>query len=190
MNEADYIKERLSMREVVEYYGFNINRSGYIQCPFHNEKTASLKVYESRSGHTGWHCFGCGVGGSSIDFAMKLFNLSYRQALLRLDTDFRLGLYSVKADRAEQSEAVKKRQEAKKAEQEREKEFQKMVKKYWLYRDTMEAQQPYFNGNESVYPPLYVEAAKNLVVVEFWLDNCLEGGERDRQRFNSSLHAR
>lgn len=118
---AERIKERLTAREVVEFYGFHIDRAGYIQCPFHTgDDHGSLKVYEG--GKTGWHCFGCGAGGSVIDFVMRLFNLNFRQAVLRLNTDFNLGLTREKASKAERSAILeqRRREAARRAELEAE----------------------------------------------------------------------
>ncbi|MEI6853732.1 MAG: CHC2 zinc finger domain-containing protein, partial [Bacteroidota bacterium] len=47
-------------------------------CPFHNEKTASFTVSPAKGF---FHCFGCGKGGSSIDFIMQHEHLSYPEAL-------------------------------------------------------------------------------------------------------------
>ena len=79
------IRQQLTMREVAELYGFTPDRNGFIKCPFHSDNHGSLKLYpEDR----GWHCFGCNAGGSVIDFVMKLFDLTFQQAVLRLDSDF------------------------------------------------------------------------------------------------------
>ena len=75
------------MTDICRKYGFEITRGGYILCPFHHEKTASLKLYPK-----GFHCFGCGAGGSVIDFAMRYFGLDFRAAAGRLNYDFGLGL--------------------------------------------------------------------------------------------------
>ena len=46
---AAEIKERLTARQVVEFYGFHPNRMGYIQCPFHTgDDHGSLKVYDGK----------------------------------------------------------------------------------------------------------------------------------------------
>ena len=74
------------MDEVVRHYGFEPNRAGFMRCPFHQgDHTASLKIY---AGDRGWHCFGCNSGGSVIDFVMRLYDINFRQAVLRLDLDF------------------------------------------------------------------------------------------------------
>ena len=116
MNEADKIKQSLTMQEVAAHYGFYPNRSGYIPCPFHNEKTASLKIYD---GQGGWHCFGCHRGGSVIDFVAEMEGLSFGVACRKIDDVFHLGLYeekSFKSRRAAETAAMKAVAERKKRE--------------------------------------------------------------------------
>ncbi|MCD3223801.1 CHC2 zinc finger domain-containing protein [Clostridium botulinum] len=61
--------------------GERFNRQGYIKCPFHNEKTPSLKIkYFPDANKERWHCFGCDDTGDAIDFIMKYKNLSYKEA--------------------------------------------------------------------------------------------------------------
>lgn len=47
-------------------------------CPFHNEKTPSFNVSQSKGIYK---CFGCGKGGSSVNFIMEHEHLSYTDAL-------------------------------------------------------------------------------------------------------------
>ena len=89
MNFAHEIKQRLSAREVFERYGFRPNYAGFACCPFHGEKTGSLKVY---GGNRGWHCFGCHKHGDIIDFVVQIFGLSFKEAIEKLNDDFSLGL--------------------------------------------------------------------------------------------------
>lgn len=86
MDAANEIKSSLSMRQVAEKYGIEIERGGFCVCPFHMEKTASLKIYNEPG--KGFCCFGCGAAGSVIDFVMKLFGIGFRQAVVRIGTDF------------------------------------------------------------------------------------------------------
>jgi DNA primase len=71
-----------STMDIVSRYGYSVNKAGYMKCPFHPDKTASLKIYP---GSRGWHCFGCQSGGSTIDFIMKIENCNFKFALDRLN---------------------------------------------------------------------------------------------------------
>lgn len=96
-SNAQVVKDALSMHQVAELYGFEPNRAGFIACPFHPaDNTPSLKVYRQPGG--GFHCHACGAGSSVIDFVMRLFDISYTQALVRLSADFGLGLTADKPD--------------------------------------------------------------------------------------------
>lgn len=91
----NYITEQIissvSMRDIAEQYGLDVTRKGVMMCPFHKEKTASLKLYPE---NRGWYCFGCGAGGSVIDFIRRYFNLSFMEAVSKINNDFGLGLES------------------------------------------------------------------------------------------------
>ena len=71
MNIFQEIKERLSLKDIVRAYGIELNRSDMCICPFHAEKTASMKIYDK-----GFRCYGCGEGGDTIEFVRKYFNLN------------------------------------------------------------------------------------------------------------------
>lgn len=83
------IKSAVPMREAAERYGLAVGRDGMALCPFHGEKTPSLKIYP---GERGFYCFGCGAGGDVVRFTALLFNLTNKQAAEKLDADFGLGL--------------------------------------------------------------------------------------------------
>ncbi|MDD4844897.1 MAG: CHC2 zinc finger domain-containing protein [Anaerotignum sp.] len=85
------IKRVLTMREVAQKYGFEIDRKGWIVCPLHNDHKPSLKLYPN---DRGWYCFACGIGGSVIDFVSHVFKLSAIEAAKKLNDDFSLGLYN------------------------------------------------------------------------------------------------
>ncbi|CAN0456181.1 unnamed protein product, partial [Discosporangium mesarthrocarpum] len=50
-------------------------------CPFHNEKTPSFTVNDDKGFY---HCFGCGVHGDVIGFAMETEGLSFPEAVEKL----------------------------------------------------------------------------------------------------------
>ena len=87
MNYAEEIKEAVTMRQAAELYGVRVNKQGYAMCPFHNEKTGSMRIYP-----TSYHCFGCGANGDVISLVRGLYNLSFIEACSKLNNDFVLGL--------------------------------------------------------------------------------------------------
>ena len=86
-NVVQIIKDRLTMCEVLECYGYEPNKKGFICCPFHLEKTPSMRIYDKD-----YHCFGCGEHGDVITFVQKLFNISFPDTLKKIDIDFGLNL--------------------------------------------------------------------------------------------------
>lgn len=88
-NIAAGIKGKVSALEAGQKFGLSPNAQGFCRCPFHEEKTASMRLYE---GDRGWYCFGCGQGGDVIDLVRRLYQINTRQAIVRLDMDFGLGL--------------------------------------------------------------------------------------------------
>ena len=89
MDFASIIKRSVYTKSAFYRYGINIDGKGFSCCPFHHEKTPSLKVYEKEKG---FHCFGCGESGDVISFVQKYFNLSFKEALQKINIDFGLGL--------------------------------------------------------------------------------------------------
>lgn len=169
---ASQIKERLTALEVVEFYGFHPNRAGFIQCPFHQgDHHGSLKVYTGSK--TGWHCFGCGAGGSVIDFVMRLFEIDFRQACLRLNADFGLGLTERCPTRAERSAILEARRREAEKRAAFEQEYRKMAAehRYWWEAKKCFAPAP----GCAAFHPLYIEALKRLPYLEYWLDEYVGG---------------
>lgn len=106
------VRERVSALDVAQLYGFHPNRAGFIPCPFHHERTASLKLYP---GAKGFYCFGCHTGGSVIDLVAALYDLSPLDAVKKVDTDFHLALpldrQQTPQERTEAARAAARRRE-------------------------------------------------------------------------------
>jgi len=56
-------------------------------CPFHNEKTPSFTVSDSKQFY---HCFGCGAHGTAIGFIMEYENLDFVDAIEALAAEYNL----------------------------------------------------------------------------------------------------
>jgi len=77
MIDATDIKRMVPMDTVLGWYGLTPNRSGFLACPFHEDKDPSFKVYP---GDRGWHCFSCDTGGSVIDLVMRMEGMTFQDA--------------------------------------------------------------------------------------------------------------
>lgn len=77
------IKMAVSVKEAAEYYGLEVNRGDMVCCPFHDDRTPSMKLNEDY-----FYCFGCGASGDVIDLAARLFGLSNYDAAKKLAADF------------------------------------------------------------------------------------------------------
>ena len=85
---AQTIRDTVTMEQILALYGYQ-TKHGFMVCPFHGDSDASLKVYK---GTGGWHCFGCGKGGSVIDFVMEQEGCDFRTAVIAIDKALRLSL--------------------------------------------------------------------------------------------------
>ncbi len=74
------IKRQLPIKTVLNHYNLSPDKNGMLNCPFHNDKTPSLKIYEKTNT---FHCFGCGATGDQIEFIQKKENLTKHQAILK-----------------------------------------------------------------------------------------------------------
>ena len=87
MSIFEEVKQRLNIRQVVEHYGYKVNRANQFICPFHNDHKPSASIKNDY-----FNCFVCGAGGDLITFTAKLHGLSNINACKKLDQDFHLGL--------------------------------------------------------------------------------------------------
>ncbi len=101
--KTDLIKYQNPLLPVLLRYGVEPDNKGFAHCPFHNEKTASFKVFDNNS----YYCFGCGEHGDVIDFIRKIENLSFEDACARLTGEVRYSDLR-KADKIAQHREKKK----------------------------------------------------------------------------------
>ena len=164
MDVAGEIKQRLSMGDVARHYGFTPNGGGFIACPLHREKTPSLKIYEEPG--RGFHCYGCGKGGSVIDFTMELFGLPFAAAVVRLNADFRLGLCNDHPDPRELRRLAEERLVVKREAGAREAEYMAHTREHCRLWQAKLLKAP-ANPDEP-FDAEYVEACQRLPALEEW----------------------
>ena len=176
MNFADEIKQRVSMIEMLQYYGIETNRSNFCRCPFHQEKSASFKAYP---GTRGFYCYGCNESGSVIDFSMKFFDLSFGDAIKKINEDFSLGLpIGEKLDCRKQLEMQRQAFMRKREMNAKKQKAHELENAYWTAFDEWKR----LDDNKRNYAPktptepfhpLFVEALKNIAGAEYKL-SCAE----------------
>ena len=174
------IKDRLTMREVIERYGFETDRRNKIICPFHNEKTASMKIYD-----TSYYCFGCHASGDVIKFVQTLFNLSFPETLKKIDVDFNLNVLNCNSfEDLRRSHYQQRMLQAKRDKQNQKRE--NAINDYWNVFDEWKR----LTDNKVKYAPkiqdeelhpLFIEALKKITYQEYLLD-CAEIERRECEK--------
>ena len=159
------IKMAVSVKEAAEYYGLEVNRGSMICCPFHADRTPSMKLNEDY-----FYCFGCGACGDVIDLAARLFNLSGYDAAKKLATDFGM---------TEQKPSVLARLKRGKTQVEAERHSFRVLRDYFgILQDWKEHCAP--QSPEDPIDPRYVEACHMLDRIGNMLDMLACGTPKER----------
>ena len=78
------VKENVTARQAAEYYGLHADRHGMAVCPFHNDRSPSMKL------DVRFFCFACGEHGDVIDLVSGLFGITAPEAAKKIADDFGL----------------------------------------------------------------------------------------------------
>ena len=77
------VKAAVPVRAAAERYGLEVKFSDMIRCPFHEDHTPSMKLYEDH-----FFCFGCGKHGDVVNLTAELFCIPPYDAACKLADDF------------------------------------------------------------------------------------------------------
>ena len=83
MNQFEAVKTAVTPRMAAERYGLPVKQGNMICCPFHNDRTPSMKLNEDY-----FYCFGCGAHGDVVALTTQLFDLPPAEAAKKLAGDF------------------------------------------------------------------------------------------------------
>ena len=83
MNLFEVVKTAVTPRMAAERYGLPVRQGNMTYCPFHNDRTPSMKLNEAY-----FYCFGCGAHGDVIALTAQLFDLPPAEAAKKLAADF------------------------------------------------------------------------------------------------------
>lgn len=126
-DDVQNIRSSVTMRQLAAMYGYEVNRSGMMRCPFHGEdRHPSLKVYD---GDRGWWCFVCNKGGDIFDFVMAHDGLEFPKAVERIAEMAGIPISDGKNGLSEEDKArIRKRKaEREAAERAKEERNQRMI---------------------------------------------------------------
>ena len=172
MNLFDTVKAAVTPRMAAERYGLPIQQGSMVCCPFHADRTPSMKLNEDY-----FYCFGCGASGDVIDLAARLFGLSSYDAAKKLAADFGM---------TEQKPSVLTKLKLSKSQAELESRSFRVLGDYLQILQDWKAhcapQSP-----EDAIDPRYAEACHMLERIENMLDILTCGTPKDRAEVVTDL---
>ena len=181
MNKYNYyakqISSMLSCNDCFDYYGLRPDHNGYVCCPFHSEKTASLRVWKDH-----WKCFGCGEHGDSISLVQKLYGVSFVNSIKTLNEDFNLGFDIGKPQFSNYRRFKTQTKKMRKERHESELRRQEDLEEYYDLVDAEEGLKMIVKrmapkSEDETPDPVWIAAVQWLPYISFLLDSFeLEGG--------------
>lgn len=173
MGVFDEVKERVTAREVMERAGIVFNRNNMCRCPFHQDKTASMKVKPTDKKY---FCFGCGEKGDAIDFVAKYYNRSPREAAMQIADEF--GIIYDSSVRSPPKPVRREKSPMQILEETKTKTYRVLSDYLHLLKEWERNFRP--ESMEKI-DERYVEAVQNREKVEFQLDTLLWGTEDEKE---------
>lgn len=170
MNVFTVVKDNVTAKDVAMQYGIKINRSGLACCPFHSDKTASMKI------DTRYYCFGCGETGDAIDLVAKYFGLAPKEAAMKIASDF--GLNYDATNRAPPKRVVPQKSKEQILDEEHKRCYRVLSDYYHLLKEWKIKYAP--KSMDEELHPCFVEALQNISKVEYQMDTLLEKDIPDR----------
>ncbi|WP_009544367.1 DNA primase [Crocosphaera subtropica] len=95
------VKEKIDIYEVVsDYVVLKKRGQNYVGlCPFHQEKTPSFTVNQTKQLY---YCFGCGEGGNGIKFLMEIGQQSFTQVVLELAKRYQVPIKTLEPEKRQE----------------------------------------------------------------------------------------
>ena len=165
MNLFEAVKAAVTPRMAAERYGLPVRQGNMVCCPFHADRTPSMKLNEDY-----FYCFGCGASGDVIDLAARLFGLSGYDAAKKLAADFGI---------VEQKPSVLRKLKRSKSQAELESRSFRVLGDYLqILQDWKTHCAP--QSPEDAIDPRYAEACHMLERIENMLDILAFGTPQER----------
>ena len=172
MNLFETVKAAVTPRMAAERYGLPIQQGGMVCCPFHADRTPSMKLNKEY-----FYCFGCGAHGDVVALTAQLFDLPPAEAAKKLAADF--GITGQKP-----SILAKLQRGASQAETER-RSFRVLGDYLQILQDWKAHCAP--QSPEDAIDPRYAEACHMLERIENMLDILTCGTPKERAEVVTDL---
>ena len=166
------VKQSVTTRQAAEHYGIRVGRNGMACCPFHNDKTPSMKLDRR------YHCFGCGADGDVIDFAAALYGLGKKEAAVQLAQDFGLSYEDWKPPGKEKKPKPRQKSPEEQFQEAKNRCFRILADYLHLLRAWRTDYAPH--SPEEAFHPRFIEALQKQDQVEYLLDVLLFGETEEK----------
>lgn len=157
MTVFNAVKQSVTTRQVVEMYGLKIRRNNMVSCPFHNDRTPSMKV-DNR-----FHCYGCGADGDVIDFVSRLYGISSLEAAQKIASDF-----GISCDMKKPKKVIRKKTDAQIYAEAEQRCYRVLSDYYHLLKKWEVDYAP--SMDDETWHPLFMEALQKKSHLEYLLD--------------------
>ena len=172
MNLFEAVKAAVTPRMAAERYGLPVRQGSMACCPFHDDRTPSMKLNEEY-----FYCFGCGAHGDVIALTTQLFDLPPAEAAKKLAADFGI---------TGQKPSILARLQRGKSQEETERRCFRVLGDYLQilqdWKTNCAPQSP-----EDAIDPRYVEACHMLERIENMLDILTLGTPEERAEVVADL---
>lgn len=168
---ADRIKAIVTMPDAIGMYTGSTPRHSRIPCPLHGGKHDNLWFND-----TIFCCFVCGIKGDVIAFTQKLFDLSFMDAIKKLNDDFGVGIvFDRPLTIREKHAAMKARKAQLQKAHERKVRVEAWDAEYWAKIEEyirLEAQKQKYapKSLDEEVDPRYIEACVKLESAAYAID--------------------
>lgn len=131
VDKKNIILNNITMLDMLEKYNI-YHKKSIFSCPFHGEdKNPSAKAYKNT-----FFCFTCQKTGDVIRFVQDYFNLSFCEAMQKINLDFNLGLDSnIKIDYNKLEKEKRKREQKQRLKKQKEDKYMFLSEKYRLLQN-------------------------------------------------------
>ena len=163
MNIFEAVKQSVTTRQAAERYGIRVERNGMCRCPFHEDKTPSMKLDRR------YYCFGCGATGDVIDFVSRLLRIGSKEAAILLAQDFAISY----EDSTGKTSKPRQQNTDEQNYQHMERYCFRVLLDYYRLLCRWKEDTP--QTPEDGFDPRFVEALQRISLVEYLLDELLCG---------------